>query len=111
MQEQAIVRRVDHLVVRVNPAEPLFKILTQQLLLPQAWPVTTNPFYTSGAVHLSNLNLELMQIGESQQSAHLYGIAFELEPYEISLPLLNNRNIPHTPPMPFFVVRSEEHTS
>ncbi|RPJ43473.1 MAG: hypothetical protein EHM21_11480 [Chloroflexi bacterium] len=101
---EAIVRRVDHLVVRVHSPEPMFKLLTQQLLLPTAWPLTTNPFYTSGGIHLGNLNLEIMQVGQQARPARPYGIAFELEPYDMSLPELRARNIPHTPPMPFFIV-------
>lgn len=101
---EGIVRRVDHLIVRVHSAEPVFNLLTQQLLLPAAWPLTTYPFLTSGGVNLGNMNLEVMQIGQQARPARLYGIAFELEPYDISLPELNERNIPHTPPMPFYVV-------
>jgi len=101
---EPIVKRVDHLVVRVHSPEPFFSTLTRQLLLPVAWPVTTNPFYSSGGVHLGNLNLELMQVGQQSRPAHLYGIAFELEPYEVSLPELEARGIPHTPPAPFFIV-------
>jgi hypothetical protein len=101
---EAIVKRVDHLVIRAHSPEPVFTLLTQQLLLPQAWPLTTNPFFTSGGVHLGNLNLEVMQVGQQARPARLYGIAFELQPYDISLPELEARRIPHTPPMPFFVV-------
>jgi hypothetical protein len=101
---EPIVRRVDHLIVRVHSPEPLFTTLTKQLLLPQAWPVSTNPFYTSGGVHLGNLNLEIMQVGQQARLARLYGIAFELSPPEVSQPALSLRGIPHTPPMPFFIV-------
>jgi hypothetical protein len=101
---EAVVRRIDHLILRVHSPEPVFNLLSQQLLLPQAWPLTTGPFFTSGGVHLGNLNLEIMQVGQQARSARLYGVAFELEPFEISLPELEVRSIPHTPPMPFYVV-------
>jgi hypothetical protein len=104
MQDQSLVRRVDHLVVRGTDPAALFSIFTQQLLLPQAWPVSTNPFYTSGAIHLGNANLEIMKFGEQEYPTRLYGIAFELLPFETSLPLLSERGIPHTPPMPFYLV-------
>ena len=102
--QQAIVRRVDHVTVRVKTPRPLFSALHQQLLLPQAWAVTTNPFYSSGGLHLGNMNLEVMQFGEQSRPARLFGIAFELEPFETSLPQLEERGIPHTPPMPFYLV-------
>ncbi len=101
---EPIVKRIDHLVVRVHSPEPLFSVLTQQLLLPVAWPVTNHPFFTSGGIHLGNVNLEIMQVGQQSRAARLYGIAFECNPYEISLPELDERGIPHTPPMPFYIL-------
>lgn len=105
---QAIIKRVDHLMVRSVPPEPLFTLLKDQLLLPEAWPVTTNQYFTSGSIHLCNLNLEILQLNSDEpqpnQPARLYGIAFELEPYEVSLPELERRGIPHTPPMPYYIV-------
>lgn len=104
MQEQALITRVDHLVVRVPDPKPLFSVFTEQLLLPVAWPVTTNPFYTSGGIYLGNTNLEIMQFGPVDYTARLYGIALELLPFEESVPLLDQHHIPHTPPMPFYLV-------
>lgn len=101
---EPIVKRVDHLLIRVHSPEPLLSTLTQQLLLPEAWPLSTNPFFTSTGVHLGNVNLEIMQVGQQARPARMYGIAFELQPYDISLPALDSRGIPHTPPAPFFIV-------
>ena len=98
-----IVRRVDRVMVRAHDPDNLFNILTQQLLLRSAWPLATNPFYTSGGVHLGNLNLEIIQVGQTHR-AQLYGIAFELASFENSLPELERRGIPHTPPQPFLQV-------
>lgn len=101
-----IIKRIDHLLVRVAPPDPLFAILKDQLLLPQAWPVTRNAFFLSGGIHLGNLNLDIFQLNqdpvEENQTARLYGVAFEIQPYEKSLPALRQRGIPHTPPMPFY---------
>lgn len=104
MQDQSLVRRINQLIVRISNPEPLFSVLTQQLLLPQAWPVTTNPFYSSCGVYLGNTNLEIMQFGQADYFARLYGLGFELLPFETSIPLLEERSIPHTPPMPFYLV-------
>jgi hypothetical protein len=100
MAEQ-VVKCVDHLTVLASPAEPLFAALTGELLLPVAWALNTNPFYTSGGVHLGNLNLEIRQTRTTPHPAHLYGIAFESAAFEESLPALEKRGIPHTPPHPF----------
>lgn len=99
-----LVKCVDHLTVRVSPPEPLFNTLTQQLLLPQAWPLNTNPFYRSGGVSLGNMNLEIMQVHRRAYHAALYGIAFDLTPFEQSLPALDQRGLSHTPPLPFYLV-------
>jgi hypothetical protein len=99
---ETIVKCVDHLTVRALAARPLFNALVNDLGLPQAWPLTTNPFYTSGGVSLGNINLEVMEA--QAHPARLYGIAFELTPFEESLPILDERRIPHTPPLPFYVL-------
>lgn len=101
---KAVVKCVDHLTVRASPARPLFDALINDLGLPMAWPLNTNPFYTSGGVSLGNINLEIMQVHSQPHPARLYGIAFELLPFEESLPILEARRIPHTPPLPFFLV-------
>jgi hypothetical protein len=102
--KEPVVKCVDHLTVRVSPPEPLFDTFTQNLLLTQAWPLNTNPFYTSGGVHLGNLNLQIMQVQHEPQPARLYGIAFDLLPFDESLPALQERGVPHTPPQPFYIV-------
>jgi hypothetical protein len=99
---QNIVKRLDHVTVRVANPNPLFAALTQQLLLPEAWPVTTNPFFTTGGIHLGNANLEVLYVGNERAPARLYGLAFELEPFPKSLPALDEAQITHTPPAPFF---------
>jgi hypothetical protein len=104
MTEEAPVSKVDRLVIRVDDPQPLFHTFTRQMLLPQAWPVTTNPFFTSGGIHLGNLNLEILSAGKGHHPTRLFGIAFQLAPYEHSLPVLEQRGIPHTPPQPFYQV-------
>jgi hypothetical protein len=104
MNAEAIVRKVDRLVVRSGEPEALYYTFSQLLLLPPAWPLTTNPFFTSAGIHLGNLKLEIMRAGKARPAAKLYGIAFQLAPYEHSLPALDRRGIPHTPPQPFYQV-------
>lgn len=102
-----LVQRVDHLIVRVADPNPLFKLLTQRLQLPEAWPVSTNPIFSSGGIFLGNLNLDIRRLRQDappSDRARLYGLGFELLPFEHSLPALDERGIAHTPPMPFFQV-------
>lgn len=103
MQGAQIIKRLDHVTVRVNNPEPLFSMLVDQLLLPRAWPITSYPLFTHAGVHLGNANLEILHIGSQERPARLYGMAFEMEPFELSLPELDRRGIQHTPPTPFYV--------
>ncbi len=100
---EEIVKGVDHLLVRAAEADPLFSLLAEKLLLPVAWPVRTNPFFTSGALFLGNLNLEIRQASMPPQHAELYVLALSLTPFSQSLTALSERGIPHTPPSPFYI--------
>src|SRR5690554_5248415 len=97
---EPVVKCVDRVTVRVSPPDALYETFTQTLLLPPAWPLNTNPFFTSGGVSLGNLNLEIMQVRRQPRAARLSGIAFALSPLADSLPALEERGIPHTPPQP-----------
>jgi hypothetical protein len=101
---QAIVKTIDHLLIRVSNPDLLYSIFHQQLLLSQAWPVMATPFFVSGGLHLGNTNLEIIRVGRQPKPVSLYGIAFDFHPFEESLPELERRGIPHTPPLPFVQV-------
>jgi len=103
----AIIKRVDHIIVQAEPPEPLFHLLRDQLLLPVAWQIRRDAFFTSGGIHLGNLNLQIMQLNHhktngSGGTAKLNGLGFELNDTQASLYELDRRGIPHTPPMPFY---------
>jgi hypothetical protein len=104
MNAEALVKKVDRVVVRAQDPQALLYTFTQLLLLPQAWSLSTNPFFSSAGVHLGNLNLEILHAGSTSPAARLFGLAFCLAPFEHSLPALEERGIPHTPPQPFFMV-------
>ena len=107
---EAVVERVDRLTVLASPPEPLFRALTERLLLPAAWPVTLHPRFTSGGVNLGNLHLEVLQVrrarppGDASRRARLHSLAFQLAPFDESLPELDRRGVPHTPPEPYYIV-------
>lgn len=108
---QAVVERVDHLTVLASPPKLLFRALSERLLLPVAWPVTAHRLYTSGGIHLGNLNLEVMQLrryesagDESTRRPRLHSIALQLSAFEESLPELDRRGIQHTPPAPYYII-------
>ena len=52
-------RSVDHVVVRLWAAEPLYALFTETFCLPVAWPLQRTDFATYGWVHVGNTDLEL----------------------------------------------------
>ena len=55
-----VVKQLDHIIARVDDAEPLFKFLSEALQLPVAWPLRSYPSFTSGGIALGNLYLEVL---------------------------------------------------
>ena len=102
--ERRIVKQLDHLLVRVADPEPLFKLLSETLKLPVAWPLRAYPAFTSGGVTLGNLYLEILscsvrsaQSADNSTAARYAAIAFEVASLEESLEELDRRKIPHGP--------------
>jgi hypothetical protein len=107
----ALVKRVDHVMVRVTPEayDAFFSLLTTTFALPVTWPVNDSiPSFKTGGVFCGNCSLEIFQSGPRQTlpspapaQTQLYGVA--LEP---SLPLsetpaeLDRRGLAHTPLLP-----------
>jgi len=52
-------RSIDHVVIRVDDARPLFRLLTERLGLPVVWPLQEAAFATFGWVGIGNTNLEI----------------------------------------------------
>lgn len=55
----AAYRSIDHVVLRLVTAEPLFKLLSETFQLPVSWPLQRADFATYGWVHVGNTDLEL----------------------------------------------------
>jgi hypothetical protein len=52
-------RAIDHVVVRLQTAEPLFALLSDTFGLPVAWPLQRAEFATYGWIHVGNTDIEL----------------------------------------------------
>lgn len=52
-------RAIDHIVLRVANAEPLFRLLMERLELPVVWPIDEAAFATFGWAGVGNTKLEL----------------------------------------------------
>ena len=55
----AAYRAIDHVILRLATAEPLFRLLSETFQLPVAWPLQRADFATYGWVHVGNTDLEL----------------------------------------------------
>jgi hypothetical protein len=55
----AAYRSIDHVMLRLVAAEPLFALLSETFQLPVAWPLQRTDFATYGWVHVGNTDLEL----------------------------------------------------
>ncbi len=102
----AIVKRIDHVVVRVDDPGPLFGLLAGPLELPVSWPIQSHGWYASGGIFAGNVCLEIARLGRGRGraagSAHLFGVALEPYPLDVSLRELAARGIPHSLPVPFY---------
>jgi hypothetical protein len=106
---ELIVKQLDHLVVRVDNPKPLFRLLSETLNLPVAWPLRSYPSFTSGGVTFGNLYLEIISCAPQRDSsqrdlsasdstaARFVAMAFEAESLDESLRELDRRGIPHGP--------------
>jgi hypothetical protein len=75
------VRRIDHLIIRVDDAayDDFFALFAETLRLPTPWAPTEYPALRSGGIFAGNVDLELLYLPSTQirTEAQLYGIAFE----------------------------------
>ncbi|HXF61857.1 MAG TPA: hypothetical protein VNK95_09570 [Caldilineaceae bacterium] len=85
-----VVRRVDHIIIRVDDAgyDELYSLFTDTLRLPSPWPPTEHPAMRSGGVFAGNVDLELLYVPagsaganangfDPESYAYLYGVVFE----------------------------------
>jgi hypothetical protein len=102
-EERRAVKQLDHLIVRADDPQPLFKLLSETLQLPVAWPLRSYPSFTSGGVALGNLYLEILSCAPQSDSsrnspdARFAAVAFEVGSLRESLKELDRRRIPHGP--------------
>jgi catechol 2,3-dioxygenase-like lactoylglutathione lyase family enzyme len=97
--EGNVVSQVDHIVIRSNDADRLFKFLTETLQLPVAWPMSDFGGFGSGGVAVGNVNLEVIR--STVAGSAFTGFALEPAALARSLRTLDERGIPHGPPTEF----------
>jgi hypothetical protein len=101
----AIVRQIDHILLKTDDAPALFKLLTETLGIPVAWPIFTYRGFQSGAAGFGNVNLEVLQHAEGEPppfatapGTYPIGIAFEPVTIDGALRELDSRGIGHSEP-------------
>ncbi len=112
--DRQIVKQLDHLIVRVDDPQPLFRLLSETLNLPIAWPLRSYPSFTSGGITLGNLYLELLSCAPQRDSysgnstnARFAAIAFETDSLDESVQELERRKIPHGPVTPYVQIEAD----
>src|SRR5688500_19066508 len=102
------VRRIDHIMVRMDDPDKFYAFLTKTLLLPVAWPLATRGGVTSGAVGVGNTNIEAIQFpGQKPSHAKLVGFSFESSPLAECLDELDRIVITYGEPRPFVVTEQD----
>lgn len=104
---EQLIRRVDHVFVPVDDPEPLFKLFTDVLGLPVAWPVHDYGLFRSAGVTLGNCNVEFVAgssdvnpFFEAALPATVRGIALEPAPGVAWATALDERRLRHTEAFP-----------
>jgi hypothetical protein len=117
---QALISRIDHIMIRVNDAiyDQVFSLFTDTLQLPVAWDIHNfYPPFKAGGIMAGSINMEIFRSGEQPLypgRAQLYGIALEAVPIVEALHEMTRRGIPHLPPYAipqgYFSKRGEHYT-
>jgi catechol 2,3-dioxygenase-like lactoylglutathione lyase family enzyme len=95
---------IDHVVLRVLDAKPLFGLLTERLGLPIVWPLEEAAFATFGWVGVGNTNLEIWAASSNADiPAHvglplIHGFALEPDDLAGALATLEAQGIRCKPP-------------
>lgn len=109
------VKQLDHLIVRADDPQPLFKLLSETLKLPIAWPLRAYPSFTSGGITLGNLYLEILSCAPPKRASssinspdgRFAAIAFETDSLAESIAQLDRRQIPHGPATPYVQIEAD----
>jgi hypothetical protein len=73
--DRQVVKQLDHMIVRADDPEPLFKLLSETLRLPIAWPLRSYPSFTSGGIPLGIESLKEIVAGvkDFEETQKLWG--------------------------------------
>jgi hypothetical protein len=98
---------VDHIMVRVEKAEPFLALFAHRFLLPVSWPLQQMEFASYAWITLGNTNLEFWAAADNtdlpadQALAMFSGFALNPPDLDASIALLEERGIACKPPRAF----------
>lgn len=76
-----VVRRIDHVIIRVDDSryDELYALFADTLRLPTPWPPTEHPTLRSGGIFAGNVDFEVLYVPAEhiRDEAELYGVVFE----------------------------------
>lgn len=66
--KDSIVRQADRILVESSDPEKMFRLFSETLLFPIAWPLQTNGNYTNGSVSAGDVTLEFYRYGDAARA-------------------------------------------
>src|SRR4051794_33295109 len=79
--EMPVVRRIDHLIIRVDDSryDAFYSLFADTLRLPTPWPPTEESTLRSGGIFAGDVDLEILYVPADHitDQAQLYGVVFE----------------------------------
>jgi hypothetical protein len=99
---RAVVKQVDHVGLLSDNPDQLFRFFTDTLGLPVAWDFAAYGSFSSGGVHMKNVNVETLSMKEiPAPHASLFGIVWEPYPLAEIRGELKRRGTKPGEPQPF----------
>jgi hypothetical protein len=103
------VRQIDHIMVQVPNPGPVYRVFTDDLGLPVAWPMTDYGSFLTGGVSFGNVNLEILnsspqmkEQGVVPERNGIVGVAFQpILGLEQTARILDDDHISHSEIIPF----------
>jgi len=81
--KDSIVRQADRILIESGNPEELFKLFSETLLFPVAWPLQTNGDYTNGSISAGDVTLEFYRYGGGTALSHARYTWLYLEPFSL----------------------------
>jgi hypothetical protein len=98
-----IVRQADHVLIEAANPKDFFRLFTDTLLLPTAFPLAEKDGIVSGGFSAGNIIFQMSgrARGNAPRTSRFSGIAFEPLSFDKTLQYMNQREMVHGKPQPY----------